>query len=88
MPTTSPTVRVIIKRSRTERVRCEMTVAQVRALETVSPTGRVSASTPFATARSLTRKGLLRAEGSEWFITDLGKQVRAQARGKAAERKA
>lgn len=84
MPTQSPTIRVQIEIRRGKRTTFELTAAQERALETVSESGLVSDSVPFATARSMVGKGLLRVRGCQWFITDLGYEVRRRVRAKRA----
>lgn len=60
----------------------ELTTMQQQGLETVNQSGRLSDAIPFATARSMTNKGLMARRGAEWFITSLGKQVRGKIRAK------
>lgn len=85
-PPRSATVRVVLNTDK-GRVTYELTRAQVRALATVSASGRVSDATPFATARSLTHRGLLQQRGPEWYVTQLGKSVCQRAVNKRAERR-
>lgn len=81
MPTRTDTVSVILLRGAGRR-RFELTRTQVRALETASETGQVSEAIPFATARSMTDKGMLVRRGAHWFMTELGKEVRRRVRAK------
>lgn len=83
MPTRSATVRVILN-GKNGRTTYELTHAKVRALGGVDASGRISDATPFATARALTRQGLLEQHGPEWFITKLGKWVSRRAHEKLA----
>lgn len=82
MPTRTSTTRIILDRRGDRRRRFELTATQVRALETASEAGRISDAIPFASARSMTDKGLLERRGSEWFVTELGKEVRRRVRAK------
>jgi len=79
MPTRTPILKVHTT-GKQGRVTYKLTQTQVRALATVGQDDQLSEVTPFATARALTRLGLLRQAGPTWFITRLGKQVRNLAR--------